>query len=168
MTLVGSLNKDVAPDTDGCGSRLFIWSRDIPPIPPPPPPPPSAPPGCTSEVLGPAAATPSPLSPRGVCCSILMTKERSGSKKSLSYTHLFKKSQLHNAGSGSPQESSESWGMSQWQKRETTTLFYFWSLKQEPPGFRAPFFLQPKSRPASCISMGLFLRNTVISLLFFL
>lgn len=40
-------------------------------------------------------------------------KERSGSKKSLSYTHLFKKSQPHNTVGGSPQESSESWGLRQ-------------------------------------------------------
>lgn len=40
-------------------------------------------------------------------------KEGSGSKKSLSYTHLFKKSQPHNTVGGSPQESSESWGLRQ-------------------------------------------------------
>lgn len=50
-------------------------------------------------------------------------KEGSGSKKSLSYTHLFKKSQPHNTVGGSPQESSESWGLRQWQKTETTSLF---------------------------------------------
>ena len=68
--------------------------------------------GCTCEEQGQAAATPCPLS-EGCVLFHINDKEKSGSKKSLSYTHLFKKSQPHNTVGGSPQESSESRGLHQ-------------------------------------------------------
>lgn len=124
MTLTGSLNKDVAPVTDGCGSRLFNWSRFYPPS--------------LLLLLLQVAQVKwwdrllLPLS-EGCVLFHINDKERSGSKKSLSYTHLFKKSQLHNTGSGSPQESSESWGMHHWQKRN---CFFFLFV----PGAKATQF----------------------------
>lgn len=118
-----NLNKDLGPVRDGCGARLFIWSRETPP-----PPPPTSP-GCTCEVLGPAEATLCALPPspsEGCVLFHINDKERSGSKKSLSYTHLFKKSQPHNTVGRSPQESGESRrGMRQWQKTEPTSLFFY-------------------------------------------
>lgn len=136
-----NLNKDPGPVKSGCGHRLFIWRRDAP---------------APSQVAHVKCRdrqklTLCPL--RGVCVLFhINDKERSGSKKSLSYTHLFKKSQPHNTVGGSPQESSESWGLRQWQRTETTSLFV--------PETRAQFLstagLSPKPRIPSCISMGVF------------
>lgn len=119
--------------------------------------PPPASPGCTCEVPGPAAATPRRLPPsappRGCVLFHINDKERSGSKKSLSYTHLFKKSHPHNTVGRSPQESSESRrGMSQWQKAEATSLLFTPRNRgYRVSEHRSSFTKNP--RPASCISM---------------
>lgn len=65
------LNKDPGPVNHGCGNRLFIWRRFHPRH--------AAKSGCTREVLG-QAETSSVPSQRGVCCSILMTKNREGAR----------------------------------------------------------------------------------------
>lgn len=91
------LNKEPGLVKDGCGHRLFIWRRDA-----------SSPVrlhGDRQQLL--CALT------EGCVLFHINDKERSRSKKSLSYTHLFEKSQPHNIASGSPAGSSESWGLRQ-------------------------------------------------------
>lgn len=93
------LNKDPGPVNHGCGNQLFIWKRFHPR--------PAAKSGRAREALGQAATTPVALS-EGCVLLHINDKAQTGSKKSLSYAHLFKKSQPHNTDGGSPQESSES------------------------------------------------------------
>lgn len=90
-------NKDVGLVKDGCGHRLFIWRREA-----------SSPVRLHRDRQQLLCA----LS-EGCVLFHINDKERSRSKKSLSYTHLFKKRQPHNTVSGSPGESSESWGLHQ-------------------------------------------------------
>lgn len=65
------LNKDPGPVNHGCGNQLFIWRRFHPR--------PAAKSGCTREAPGQAATSAVP-SQRGVCSSILMTKNRAGAR----------------------------------------------------------------------------------------
>lgn len=84
-------------------------------------------------------------------------KERSGSKKSLSYTHLFKKSQPYNTVGGSPQESSESRGAASMTKGRNKP--HFLSPETRAAQFQSAVGLSPKPRIPSCISMGVFLHK---------
>lgn len=94
------LNKDPGPVKDGCGHRLFNWRGD-------------APPSQVAHVKRRDRQQRLCALSEGCVLFHINDKDSSGSKKSLSYTHLFKKSQRHNTVSGRPQESSESWGMRQ-------------------------------------------------------
>lgn len=137
-------NKDPGPVKYGCGHRLFIWRRDAPP---------------PSQVAHVKCRDRQQLLcalSEGCVLFHINDKERSGSKKSLSYTHLFKKSQPHNTVGGSPQESSESWGLRPWQKTETTSLFV---PETRAAQFQSVVGLSPKPRMPSCISMGVFLHK---------
>lgn len=117
-----NVNKDPGLVKDGCGHRLFIWRRDALP---------SASPLRPSQVAhvkcGDRQQLLCALS-EGCVLFHINDKERSGSKKSLSYTHLFKKSQPHNTVGGSPQESSESLGAASMTKdRNNLTFFCPWN-----------------------------------------
>lgn len=74
----GNPNKDPGPVKNGCGHRLFIWSRDAPP--PHPTPSQDAHVKCRDRLQ---------LLSEGCVLLHINDKERSGGKKSLSYTHLF-------------------------------------------------------------------------------
>lgn len=97
-------------------------------------------------------------------------KEKSGSKKSLSYSHLFKKSQPHNTVGGSPQESSESRGAASMTKDRNNLTFL--SLRQGLPNFRVLLgfhqnqgYLHAFQWVYSCIKNRALLHSTVIPLL---
>lgn len=89
------------------------------------------------------AASLLPPPPRGCVLFHINDKERSGSKKSLSYTNLFKKNPAHNTVGRSPQESSESRrGMT----KDRNNLTSFFSTKQGLQSFRAPFVFYQKPK----------------------
>lgn len=90
-------------------------------------------------------------------------KDQRGSKKSLSYTHLFKKSQPHNTVGRSPQESSESkagvgggGGTSITKERNNPC---FLSSKTRTAQFQNAVGLRQNQRIPSRISMGLLLHR---------
>lgn len=100
MTPMENLNKDPGPARDGCGHGLFIWRR-TPPLHHPP-----TTPSQVAHVMWSAGSSYSVPSPRGVCCSILMTKRGAGAR---SHYHTLiclkkKESRLHNTVGRSPQE----------------------------------------------------------------
>lgn len=115
----------------GVATGLFIWrmcprsSRSPPPTPP-----------SVSQVAhGESRQRQQPLCSLSEGCVLfhINDKDGRGSKKSLSYTHLFKKRQPHNTVGGSPQEFSESrrgQRPRQWQKAGIASLFFFCPLKQ--------------------------------------
>lgn len=124
-----NLNKDLGPVRDGCGARLFIW-REIPSSPYSRFHMWSAGTGSSYFVLPPS------FSSEGCVLFHINDKERSGSKKSLSYTHLFKKSQPHNTVGGSPQESSESWGGDASMTKDISNLTFFYPPNLWNKGYR--------------------------------
>lgn len=152
-----NLNKDPGLVKNGCGLRLFIWSRDAPL------------PSQVAHVKGRDRQQLLCAPSEGCVLFHINDKERSGSKKSLSYTHLFKKSQPHNTVGRSPQESVKAGGCVN-DKRQKQP--HFLSLKQGLPNFRLPLvfhqnqeYLHAFQWGYSCIKKEALLHSTVISLL---
>lgn len=84
-------------------------------------------------------------------------KGESGSKKSLSYTHLFKNSQPHNTVGRGPQESSESWGTASMTKGRNNLTFFVPETRAAQ--FQGAVGVHQKPGASSCISMGVFLHK---------
>lgn len=146
MTLMENLNKDPGPVKYGCGYRLFIWRR--PPLPP-------------SQVAhGKSRDRQQLLCALSEGCVLFHINDKggSGSKKSLSYTHLFKNSQAYNTVGRGPQESSESWGTASMTKGRNNLTFFFVPWNKGRP-ISGCCWCSPKPGTSSCISMGLFLHK---------
>lgn len=132
MTPTGSLNKDVAPVTDGCGSRLFNWSRFSPH--------PST--SCSSRLHkwsdGTSYSFPSP---RGVCCSILMTKRGAGARSHYHTLICLKRASFTIQAAGVHRNPVKAGGCIT-DKKETAFFFFCPRSKGYPVWERCLFFNQ--------------------------
>lgn len=116
-----NLNKDPGPVKDGCGHRLFIWRRDAPP------------PVRLHMWSAGTGSSYSVPSPRGVCCSILMTKRGAGARSRYHTLICLKRASLTIQSAGVHRNLVKAGGCVN-DKRQKQP--HFLSLKQGPPNFR--------------------------------
>lgn len=119
-----NLNKDPGPVKYGCGHRLFIWRRCSPP--------PTAPVRLHMGRAGTGSSYSVP-SPRGVCCSILMTKKGAGARSRYHTLICLKRASLTIQSAGVHRNPVKAGGCVN-DKRQKQP--HFLSLKQGPPNFR--------------------------------